>query len=133
MLDRRAGIDKHSRRSGAKVAHSAHSLAALRIVAALLFLAHGLTKLVGLPGWAPTPGEQPLMTLLGFAESSGSSPGCCSFLECSRVQPRSSLQEMAVAYWFYHALRGFSPAINGGDAAYSVLFSSASLRQAPAA
>jgi len=35
-----------SQMSGAKVAHSAYALAALRIVAALLFLAHGLTKLV---------------------------------------------------------------------------------------
>ena len=56
-----------SRISGVNVGRFApHVLAALRIVAAALFLAHGLVKLVGFPGGAP-PGEQPLLTLFGLA------------------------------------------------------------------
>ena len=41
-------------------------LGILRIVAGLLFLAHGLVKLFGFPPGA-MPGVQPLMTLLGMA------------------------------------------------------------------
>jgi putative oxidoreductase len=53
--------------SGANVARFApHALALLRIVTAVLFLAHGLVKLVGFPAGA-APGEQPVMTLLWLA------------------------------------------------------------------
>src|SRR3981189_466982 len=56
-----------SRISDANVARFAPQvLAALRIVAAALFLAHRLLQLVGFPAGAP-PGEQPLVTLLGLA------------------------------------------------------------------
>jgi putative oxidoreductase len=111
-----------SQMSGAEVAYSAHALAALRIVAALLFLAHGLTKLVGFPVGA-APGEQPLMTLLGFAGVIEVITGVLLILGVfTRPAALVASGEMAVAYWFYHAPRSFFPAINGGDAAILFCF-----------
>ena len=111
-----------SQMSGAKVAHSARALAALRIVAALLFLAHGLTKLVGFPVGA-APGEQPLMTLLGFAGVIEVITGALLILGAfTRPAALIASGEMAVAYCFYHAPRSFFPAINGGDAAILFCF-----------
>lgn len=111
-----------SQMSGAKVARSAHALAALRIVAALLFLAHGLTKLVGFPVGA-APGEQPLMTLLGFAGVVEVITGLLLiFGVFTRPAALIASGEMAVAYWFYHAPRSFFPAVNGGDAAILFCF-----------
>jgi putative oxidoreductase len=108
--------------SGAKVAHCAHTLAALRIVAALLFLMHGLTKLVGFPVGA-APGEQPLMTLLGVAGVIEVITGVLLILGVfTRPAALIASGEMAVAYRFYHAPRSFFPAINGGDAAILFCF-----------
>jgi putative oxidoreductase len=105
---------------GAKVAHCAHAL--LRIVAALLFLAHGLTKLVGFPVGA-APGEQPLMTLLGVAGVIEVITGVLLiFGALTRPAALIASGEMAVAYWFYHAPRSVFPAINGGDAAILFCF-----------
>src|SRR5258708_13797108 len=44
--------------------YAPHALAALRIVAGLLFLAHGLVKLFGFPPGA-APGQQELLSLFG--------------------------------------------------------------------
>jgi putative oxidoreductase len=108
--------------TGGMEARSVHALAALRIVAALLFLAHGLTKLVGFPVGA-APGEQPLMTLLGFAGVIEVITGLLLILGVfTRPAALIASGEMAVAYWFYHAPRSFFPAINGGDAAILFCF-----------
>jgi putative oxidoreductase len=108
--------------SGAKVARCARALAALRIVAALLFLAHGLTKLVGFPVGA-APGEQPLMTLLGVAGGIEVITGVLLiFGALTRPAALIASGEMAVAYWFYHAPRSFFSALNGGDAAILFCF-----------
>jgi putative oxidoreductase len=94
----------------------------LRIVAAVLFLAHGLTKLVGFPVGA-APGEQPLMTLLGFAGVIEVVTGALLILGVfTRPAALIASGEMAFAYWFYHAPRSFFPAINGGDAAILFCF-----------
>ncbi len=107
-----------SRISGANVARFApHALAVLRIVAAALFLEHGLVKLVGFPGGAP-PGEQPLVTLLGLAGVIETATGTLMILGLfTRSAALIGSGEMAVAYWLYHAPRSFYPAVNGGDAA----------------
>lgn len=111
-----------SQMSGARVGHSAQALAALRIVAAVLFLAHGLTKLVGFPVGA-APGRQPLMTLFGFAGLIEVITGVLLILGVfTRPAALIACGEMAVAYWLYHAPRSFFPAVNGGDAAILFCF-----------
>jgi putative oxidoreductase len=112
-----------SRISDANVVRFApHALAALRIVAAALFLAHGLVKLVGFPVGAP-PGEQPLVTLLGFAGVVETITGALMILGLfTRSAALIASGEMAVAYWLFHAPRGFYPVVNGGDAAILFCF-----------
>ncbi len=109
--------------SGANVARLApHALALLRIVAAVLFLAHGLIKLVGFPAGA-APGEQPLVTLLGLAGVIEVITGALLMLGLfTRPAALIASGEMAVAYWLYHAPRSLFPAINGGDAAILLCF-----------
>jgi putative oxidoreductase len=112
-----------SRISDANVARFApHALAALRIVAAALFLAHGLVKLIGFPAGAP-PGEQPLVTLLGLAAVIETVTGMLMLLGLfTRSAALVASGEMAAAYWLFHAPRSFYPVINGGDAAILFCF-----------
>lgn len=109
--------------TGANVAPFApHALALLRIVAALLFLAHGVIKLVGFPTGA-APGAQPLMTLLGLAAVIEVATGALLILGLfTRPAALIASGEMAVAYWLYHAPQSLFPAINGGDAAILFCF-----------
>jgi putative oxidoreductase len=108
---------------GANVARFApHALALLRIVAAALFLEHGLVKLVGFPSGAP-PGEQPLASLLGLAAVVETITGTLMILGLlTRSAALVASGEMAVAYWLFHAPQGFYPAVNGGDAAILFCF-----------
>ena len=95
-------------------------LSVLRIVVALLFLQHGLTKLFGFPGAAPANFNW--FTL---------APGLASLIETfgglallfgfyTRVAAFIMSGEMAVAYFMAHQPRNFFPYNNGGDA--SVLY-----------
>jgi putative oxidoreductase len=96
-------------------------LAALRIVAALLFVEHGLMKLVAFP--APVPGLPnplpPLLLVGAFLEVIG---GALLVLGLF-TRPVAFLLsgEMAVAYFLFHAPHGFWPALNMGEPA--ILFS----------
>src|SRR5258706_9599401 len=112
-----------SRISGVNVARFAPQvLAALRIVAAALFLAHGLVKLVGFPAGRPA-GEQPLVTLLGLAAVVETVTGTLMILGLfTRSAAFIASGEMAVAYWLFHPPRRFDPAANGGDAAILFFF-----------
>jgi putative oxidoreductase len=112
-----------SRISGANVARFApHALAVLRILAAALFLEHGLVKLVGFPAAAP-PGEQPLVTMLGLAGVVETVTGILMILGLfTRSAALIASGEMAVAYWLAHAPHSFYPVVNGGDAAILFCF-----------
>jgi putative oxidoreductase len=112
-----------SRISGANVARFApHALAVLRIVAAALFLEHGLVKLVGFPAGAP-PGEQPLVTMLGLAAIVETVTGMLMILGLfTRSAALIASGEMAVAYWLAHAPHSFYPVVSGGDAAILFCF-----------
>jgi putative oxidoreductase len=112
-----------SRISGANVARFApNALAVLRIVAAALFLEHGLVKLVGFPAGVP-PGEQPLVTMLGLAGVVETVTGILMILGLfTRSAALIASGEMAVAYWLAHAPHSFYPVINGGDAAILFCF-----------
>ena len=97
-------------------------LALLRIVAGLLFLAHGLVKLVGFPAGA-MPGPQSPITLLGIAGIIETITGVLIILGLfTRPAAFLAAGEMAVAYWLFHAPRGFFPAVNQGDAAILFCF-----------
>ena len=91
-----------------------------RIVAALLFIEHGLVKLVGFPismGMGPTP---PLMLAAAVIEI------ICGALIAlglfSRIAAFICSGEMAVGYFLIHARMGFYPVVNKGEAAILFCF-----------
>ena len=97
------------------------ALAALRIVAGVLFLAHGVVKLWGFPEGAQ-PGEVPLLSLFGVGAVLEVVGGLLLILGLF-TRPAAFIVsgEMAVAYFLFHAPSSPFPAVNGGDAA--ILFS----------
>jgi putative oxidoreductase len=97
-------------------------LSVLRIVAALLFLQHGLAKLLHFPHVAMFDQLQ-LFSLLGLAgviELVGSALLLVGFF----TRPVAFIMsgEMAVAYFMAHAPRGFVPILNQGDLAILFCF-----------
>ncbi|WGM47861.1 hypothetical protein KOAAANKH_02746 [Brevundimonas sp. NIBR10] len=98
------------------------TLAALRIVAGLLFLAHGLIKLFGFPEGAE-PGQVPLLSLMGVGAVLEAVGGALLVLGLFTRPTAFVLSgEMAVAYWMFHAPSSPYPAVNGGDAAILFCF-----------
>jgi putative oxidoreductase len=97
-------------------------LAALRIVSALLFLEHGLVKVIGFPPGA-APGQQALLSLFGIAGLIETVGGVLLLIGLF-TRPVAFLLagEMAVGYFMVHAPQGFFPAVNGGDAAILFCF-----------
>lgn len=96
----------------------------LRIVAALLFMAHGTQKLFAWPIDEPRqPAE--LLSLMGLAGVLETFGGLLLLLGLF-TRPVAFLLagEMAVAYFMAHAPRGFWPILNGGElpALYCFLF-----------
>jgi len=101
---------------------SPQALAALRIIAGLLFLAHGLVKLFGFPEGAQ-PGEVPLLSLLGIGAVIEVATGSLLILGLfTRPAAFIASGQMAVAYWMFHAPSSPYPATNGGDAAILFCF-----------
>lgn len=96
------------------------ALAVLRIVAALLFLAHGTQKLFGFPGGGNTVSLFSLMGLAGTLEVVGSIMLIIGLK--TRIVAFILSGMMAVAYWMAHAPQSFYPVLNGGDAAILFCF-----------
>ena len=91
-----------------------------RIIVGLLFLEHGLMKLVGFPaamGASPLP---PLMLVAGIIEVVGGILVALGFF--SRIAAFICSGQMAVAYFMVHAAKGIYPALNGGDGAILFCF-----------
>ena len=97
-------------------------LAALRIVAGVLFLSHGLVKLFGFPSGA-APGQQALLSLMGIGAVIELVTGTLITLGLfTRAAAFIAAGEMAVGYWMFHAPASMYPAVNGGDAAILFCF-----------
>jgi putative oxidoreductase len=92
----------------------------VRIVVALLFLEHGLSRLFGWPSALPTP---PLLTMYWFAGAIELAGGVLLALGLL-TRPAALIMsgEMAFAYFLSHAPRGFFPILNGGDGAILYCF-----------
>lgn len=102
-------------------AWSPRVLAALRVIAALLFMEHGLMKLIHFPAAQPgVPDPLPPILLIGAVIEvvTGALIALGLF---TRTAAFIASGEMAVGYFLFHAKQGFWPGLNGGDAA--ILFS----------
>jgi putative oxidoreductase len=95
-------------------------LSILRIVVALLFLEHGLSRLFGYPSPLPTPALFSLYWFAGAIELTG---GILLTLGLfTRVAAFIMSGEMAAAYFISHAPHGFFPILNRGDGAILYCF-----------
>lgn len=97
-------------------------LSILRIMTGLLFMEHGMMKLLHFP--APNPGLEgplpPLMLAAGIIELVGG--GLVTVGLFTRAAAFVCSGQMAVAYFLAHASKGFWPALNMGDAAILFCF-----------
>jgi len=95
-------------------------LSILRIMAALLFVEHGMSHLFGWPQPLPTP---PAFTMYWFAGAIELTGGILVALGLF-TRPAAFIMsgEMAFAYFISHAPRGFFPILNGGDEAILYCF-----------
>lgn len=99
-------------------------LSVLRIMAGLLYMAHGMAKLLK---WPPVPAfaKVELMSLIGAAGVLELVGGALLIVGLfSRPVALILSGEMAVAYFMAHAPKGFLPLLNGGELAivYCFLF-----------
>jgi putative oxidoreductase len=103
-------------------AWSPRVLSILRIVAALLFMEHGLMKLLHFPG--PQPGVPdplpPLLVAAAWIEIIGG--GLIALGLFTRAAAFVCSGQMAVGYFMVHQPQSFWPAINQGDAAILFCF-----------
>jgi len=100
--------------------YSSQILGITRVIVGLLFLEHGLMKLVGFPaamGAGPLP---PLMLGAGIIEVAGG--GLVALGLFSRYAAFVCSGQMAFAYFIAHFPRGIYPALNGGDGAILFCF-----------
>jgi putative oxidoreductase len=96
--------------------------ALLRIVVALLFMEHGLAKLLHFP--VPQPGVPdplpPLLLAAAFIEIVGGALIALGLF--TRLAAFICAGEMAIGYFMFHFPKGFWPIVNGGEAAILYCF-----------
>lgn len=96
-------------------------LSVLRIMAGLLFLAHGTMKHLGFPdSGEPGPAVTSLSGLAGLFELVGGALLVVGLFTRPTAFVLSGV--MAAAYFIAHAPRSFFPVLNGGDAAILYCF-----------
>jgi putative oxidoreductase len=97
-------------------------LAAVRIITALLFIEHGLMKLVAFPAAVPgLPSPLPAILLAAaLIEIVGGALIAVGLF--TQIAAFICSGEMAAAYFMFHAPKSFWPAVNQGDAAILFCF-----------
>jgi putative oxidoreductase len=95
-------------------------LSLLRIVAALMFFAHGTQKLLGFPASEFSPAAFSLPWIAGVLEVVGGAALAAGLF--TRPVAFVLSGQMAVAYWMAHAPQSPFPVQNGGDAAILYCF-----------
>lgn len=100
--------------------YSPYMLSLLRIVSALIFMAHGTQKILGFPASDMNPGVLSLPWIAGIMELVGGAMLILGLFTRPVAFLLSGL--MAVAYWMVHAPQHLFPALNGGDAAILYCF-----------
>lgn len=109
-------VARHSTYFAAR--YEPYVLSILRIVVALLFLQHGLSRLFGFPSPLPTPALFSMYWFAGAIEFGGGILMLAG--QFTRIAAFIMSGEMAAAYFIRHWPRGFFPILNHGDLA--VLF-----------
>src|SRR5690606_34120709 len=95
-------------------------LSVVRIVAGLIFLAHGTQKLLGFPASDMNP---PVFSVFGLAGLIELVAGTLITIGLfTRPAAFIASGSMAFAYFIAHAPQNFFPALNGGDAAILYCF-----------
>lgn len=101
--------------------YAPQALSLLRIVAALLFLLHGTSKLVNFPPFPmPLPQVGELLWIGAVLEVVGGLLLLVGLF--SRPVAFILSGEMAVAYWMFHAPRSTFPSVNQGEPAILFCF-----------
>ena len=97
-------------------------LAVVRIITALLFIEHGLMKLVAFPAAVPgLPSPLPaILVAAALIEIVGGALIAVGLF--TRIAAFICSGEMAAAYFMFHAPQSFWPAVNQGDAAILFCF-----------
>ncbi len=95
-------------------------LSVLRIVSALIFMAHGTQKILGFPASSMNPAMFSLSWIAGVLELVGGALLLIGLF--SRPVAFVLSGEMAFAYFIAHAPKSLYPALNGGDAAILYCF-----------
>src|SRR5512137_2415542 len=99
---------------------SPYILSIVRIVVALLFFEHGLSKMFGFPQPMPAPALFSLAWFSGAIEFVGG--GLLAIGLFSRAAAFIMSGEMAIGYFISHAPHSFFPILNRGDAAILYCF-----------
>lgn len=97
-------------------------LSLLRIITALLFMEHGLMKLIHFPAAQPGAPDPlpPILLAAALLEVVGG--GLVAVGLFTRPVAFLLSGQMAVAYFLAHGSKGFWPALNGGDGAILFCF-----------
>ncbi|XUY26097.1 DoxX family protein [Agrobacterium sp. rho-8.1] len=97
-----------------------YALAALRIIAALLFIEHGTQKLFGFPASTMEGSLPPMLMVAALLETIGGILILIGLFTRPVAFVLSGL--MAFAYFMAHSPKSFFPVLNGGDAAILFCF-----------
>jgi putative oxidoreductase len=95
-------------------------LSVLRIMVGLLFLEHGMSKVLGFPPHGAIPVYPNIEWFAGRIELIGGSLVALGL--CTRSIAFLLSGEMAIGYFVDHAPRSFFPLLNGGDPAVLYCF-----------
>jgi len=100
--------------------YAPYALSIMRIVAALLFLEHGMSRHFGWPSAMPAPAMFSMYWFAGAIELVGGVLVALGLF----TRPAALIMsgEMAFAYFISHAPSGFFPILNRGDAAILYCF-----------